>query len=291
MFREKIQHYTYRAKTAMEESLIDDEKHPHNLSNGELLNKIFSGKSKYEKILSFLRLAKNILPEKIANICSDKLKSGLYSEKPMPFNPEKYKFKEKIGKGGGCRVYLLESQIKDQPSWVAKILMPSAEGKTPTESLKNYRQDYEYIRNIYREIPEIILPEHFVIISDPFKKGVSAAAANLQPFMSGEIKDIFRFKPGELKDLSDKSPVFRNQLKKFCSISLENFHKDKKALDFLGEDNVVIVRNEEEEKLIVLDPHNIYSQNDPKENRRRRTMESLKFLKEVEAELTTDETE
>lgn len=285
MFKEKIKHYAYRTKTVLEEALIDDRKKPHELSNKELLDKALRGSSKYEKILSFLRLAKNIIPEQIINVCGNKLENRLYFQKTLPFNPEKYKFKERIGKGGGCRVYLLESQTKDQPSLVVKILVPDVDGKTIIESINACGVDYEYMKNVYREIPETILPEQFVIIDDPFQRGVSAAGTSLQPFMAGKIKDIFDFKQEELKEISAKNPVFKEQLAKFCSITQENFQKEHKALDFLGKDNVVIVSSEEGEKLIVLDPYNIYLKDDPKETRHARTNECLKFLQAVEQEI------
>ncbi|PJE57416.1 MAG: hypothetical protein COU82_02085 [Candidatus Portnoybacteria bacterium CG10_big_fil_rev_8_21_14_0_10_38_18] len=146
MVREKIDRYFHRAKSAAEQVLIDDKKKPHNLDKKELWGKMWSSQSKYERLTSFLGLVKDSLPRNLFNFDKDKLKDIFYHQEELPFNPEKYKFEEKIGIGGQSRVYLLESQTKENPSMVLKIAVPDKEEKSPLEQVEAFEQEYKYIR-------------------------------------------------------------------------------------------------------------------------------------------------
>lgn len=285
MFKEAFERYVYRSKSAAEQVLLDDKKESHNLTKQELMKKMWTGKSKYERFVSLLRLIKDILPKSLTNIDESKLKDLFYYKKDLPFNPKKYNFGERIGIGGQSRVYLLESQTKENCSWTIKIATPNIEGKTPLEQVEAFKKEYEYIKKIYKEMPELIPLEHFLMIDDPYHRSKFAAATILQPFVSGEIRDIFDVKPEELKNMSQKNSFFKEQLEKFCSTTLDYAQENGEVIDLLGPKNVSVVKSEEGERLVLLDPHLIYSTPGPEKEQQEQIDQALEFLKKVGEEL------
>ncbi|MCX6729905.1 MAG: hypothetical protein NT058_00165 [Candidatus Portnoybacteria bacterium] len=255
---EKIRHYIYRAKGATEQVLLEDRE--KSLDKGKLVHELLRGETKQERFVSLLRLIKGVLPENLINIDKEKLGKLLRCEKEPPFNPQEYKLRERIGGGGECQVYLLQGQTEENSSWALKITMPDKnKPKSISERLKFIKNQRQKVLDLYQDIPDLIPPEYSLVLSDPNRCELPAIAT-LQPFVSGEIEDIFRRSPEELVNLTNQDNLFREQLKNFCQKTIDDFKKTGEVLDMLGEENVSVIENKNKEKrLIILDSHLVYN--------------------------------
>ncbi len=65
--------------------------------------------SKYERTVAALQFVNKFVPGSFKDAL---VKNYPYSQDKLPFNPDEYLLKEKIGGGGVNDAYLLESQIK-----------------------------------------------------------------------------------------------------------------------------------------------------------------------------------
>lgn len=276
MLKKGLDYYTPRIKNAVEQTLVKDQNEPHNLSKGELLEIIWSADSKYEKFVSLLRILKDVLPKSLTDIEREKLKDFLYSLKELPFNPEKFNL-ESLDNGGQSKVFLLEAKENDKQSFVLKIIMPDKDGKDPMDQIKLFKAEYEYLKELYKDVPDLIPEEYFLLLRDPQQKNRTAPAL-IQPFMGKDIKDFFDFTTTDLKDRYFENPKLREQIESFSGITIEHERKTGEVIDMLGPKNVCLTKNNGAEKLTLLDPHFIYSTPLETEDKKRRLEERLEFL-------------
>lgn len=280
MFKKGSDYYIPRIKNAVEQVFIRDQDEPHDLDKWELLEKIWSADSKYEKFVSLLRIAKDVLPESLTDFDREKLKDFLYSLKELPFNPEKFNF-ESLDDGGQSKVFLLETREDDRQSFVLKILMPDKDRRKPMEQVENLRKEYEFIKELYKEVPDLIPNEYFLMLSDPMNKN-RVAPAMIQPFLGKEMKDFFSLSVNDLRRGAKIDPVFEKQIKEFSRITLDHERKTRGIVDFFGPKNIsVIKKNGGKERLILLDPHGIISNpNELDGGKKEKLKKRLEFLKQ-----------
>lgn len=248
----------------------------------KLWREAWDSKSRYKRMIGLTGLMRSILPERVKEI-NESLRQKLFPYPGyLPFSPEEYDFKsENIGNGGQSRIYILASR-NEKPSWALKILRPDNKSLTYEEQIEELKSEYKKIKGIYKTIPDLIPPEYHLALNDPFEKDRPAAAI-LQPFINGRIKDLFSHFPEELEKIKEEDPYFKDQLIEFLRVTLEHENRTGEIIDFLGSENVVVVDNKEKgHRLVMIDPHVIYStweETNPKKLKRIKT--KLGWLKEI----------
>lgn len=246
---------SYRIKEGVEEALKDKN---IKTERKELLGKLLTAKAKYDKFVSLLRLLKSFLPKEL-EISDEKLKQIFYNKEHLPFDPKQFYFKEdNLGNGGQVRVYLLQSTTKT-PSMVVKVLRPGPKNNsllTPSQLANELRQERKDLVNLYSSIPDLILKEHCIVMTDPFEKG-RVAATIVEEFIDGEISDIFSLSLDKIINIAKNNPAFKDKLIKFIKITLDNKKENNEIVDLLGTKNLSLVTGKNNSvRLVLLDPHN-----------------------------------
>jgi hypothetical protein len=276
----EIEYYKNHTRELIEESIILD---PRPLDKFES-NKMeeFWKLSKSEKLLEILHIIKKLLPENFFG--KTNIKEKIYNTTELPFNPDKFKFKGLKGRGGQSQVYLLESLEKELPSYVLKMFRDTYIKKffeNSDEAGRLFKEELEKIMEWYSEdLHDIFLQEFLIKLKSPTLKKESLAI--LQPYQTGEIKDIFtEISKKELIELLNSDTILKEKFKKFVKETIMHAESTEETLDFLGDKNLSIIFTKDEEKLVILDPHHIYKTSDKENGCGEKCQEKLKYLKEV----------
>ncbi|OGM11925.1 hypothetical protein A2Z22_01685 [Candidatus Woesebacteria bacterium RBG_16_34_12] len=251
--KERLKFYRNKFSSAIEEVFIDREEDKVGFSE------IFSGltkkgKTKYDRTLALLQLAYKFMPTPM----KEKVKAKFgYTQEEMPFDPEDYILINKIGKGGVNDVFLLEAQKEGLRSYVLKTIRLSYENGDQKRLLniaQEQKAEYERIASVYQDIEGLISPEHYFILHGPRKS--KAVVVVLQQFEGRQIRDIFDdFHQEDLRYLLERNDALSNQLKKFIDATNSDPSLLNNELDLLGRNNLVIVGENGNERLLLLDPH------------------------------------
>ena len=222
----------------------------------ELLGEL-TKKGKYQKVMSLVRIMKELAPEMI----SDKILKMLPQDDPsrLPFNPDKLEFKGRIGKGGEHKVYLLESTDKSAPSYALKLNFQNLGSLDQIKKkAAEFKKEHEEIKQRYEAIPGIV-PKELTIISSDLRRG-KPIMATIQKFYGGKIRDLFHdFSREELLELFEREPKLCDEFKQFQKITEKEYNDKGVTIDFPGDKNLSIIETEAGPKLIILDPHNMVS--------------------------------
>lgn len=180
----------------------------------------------------------------------------LYSIKELPINPKDYffSFSGKIGSGAESDVYLLESKRPEIDSLVIKIYYSLEEDLTTLgEIASSLADEYEHVRELYHEIPSIILPEHTLILKGPQLR--KKAIAIIQKFVGKELKDFFEIPKDDLLKMVSQNEQLRFVLRRFIEITLNHERSNHEIVDITGENNLALVQKNGITHLILLDTH------------------------------------
>lgn len=218
---------------------------------GDLLK---PGKSRYEWMVSALKVIDSIIPKTIrGNIRNE---YGFATDN-IPFNANDYQVGKKLGSGGENSVFLLSSQKNNLPSYVLKINHLSHFENNPNKLLKagmEQKKEYEEIKDKFAEVEGLVPQENYLILHGI--KNKKPALAMIQPFMGDNLRDLFNdFEKDELLNVIEKNPSFKKQLTSFVGVILSNGDLIDREIDILGSNNVIVINDNGEEKLIMLDPH------------------------------------
>ncbi len=248
--------YKKRVEQATEEVFGTERKSERSFSDN--LSIIRDGKeSKYRKFVAFLDVARDIVPESLQKYYRD----SLYDTSELPFNFENFPFEGRLGGGAECNVYLFSSKKEDVPSFVFKVdYIDSGDPETLVEVAKERKVEYEKIKELFGELPELIPEEHFIISEGVHKNEKAGVVASVQKFLGYNLGDIFRMPLEDIKSSCAEDPKLCADIKKFVEISKHLFEEKGEILDILGV-NLVIAEQEEGKKLHFIDPHHIYSAN------------------------------
>ncbi|MDO8565648.1 MAG: hypothetical protein Q7S04_00490 [Candidatus Moranbacteria bacterium] len=181
-----------------------------------------------------------------------------YQKGGLPIDPEKYTFDEKrVGGGGECNVYRLNSLDSDLPSLVIKIdqFISRSTDKMLTRA-KAVKSEYEEKKELYRDLPELIPDEFHFIGKSP--RGGKPALLTIQEFLGNEneMRDLFRgISKEELLEILRQNSRLQADFRKFAGITLERAREKDEMIDTLGDKNLVLIQREGNTSLIFLDPH------------------------------------
>jgi len=244
--------YRRKLRRAIEQVFVDDK--GENLNVSESFSTLLAtDSSKYERTVAAFQIINQITPQ----AASGKLRKRYsYKQGSMPLSPKDYTLKDKIGYGGVNDVFLLQSNRKDTSSYVLKINLGG--GGSGVEDLlsvaKEQKGEYEYISEVYKDIPGLIPKEYYLIMHGPTM--AIPVAAVIQPFIGENLRDVFEdFEKDELLDLLQRNKPLANQISKFAEVARTDESLIENELDLLGKDNLAIAGDKGDERLLLLDPH------------------------------------
>ena len=278
---DKFNHYrnlTVRAVKEGVEDHEDGEKKPH-----EIGKEIFEDKGCYRKLVSAVDMVMELMPEAISKKLKKALDDKDYSE--LPFDLEKYDFKEKIGKGFVSRVHLLESKKTDEASYVLKMdFYNEGSNKDLHEVAVVQQEEYKKIKENFQAIPGLIPKEQTLITTDKKKK--TPVIATLQEFVGGDLCDLFvDIEKNELIKLLNDNEGLKKEFLEFERIASSMAKKESEVIDLLGDKNLSIVQVNDEPHLRFIDPHNLSSTVSDNARRDTKLQEALEYLSDIKKQL------
>lgn len=170
---------------------------------------------------------------------------------------------EMFFRSGENSIFLVERQGSKKTSQDIKVLKINRESMgLNSESLlriaKRIGGEYKKIKAWYRDIPGFVPNENTLIVQSHFLS--RPAAATVQEFIPGEKRGIFEdFSEEELAETIEKDALLRQNFISFAKTTLEIYERDSETIDLVGARNVVITQDAGKSKLVLLDPHVIYS--------------------------------
>lgn len=165
---------------------------------------------------------------------------------------------------------------------MAKFEKDRGDMKFLLERAKQLRSEYEEIQSWYTSIPDVVPEEFHFIGRTPFggRKGV----ITIQKFFGDPscIKDIFRgINKKHLLEVLQGSPSLEKTFCTFVENTLSQFNKDGRIIDTIGENNVALIEDENEPRLILLDPHMIYNPEETSDENRDILLSDIRYLQEI----------
>lgn len=268
-----IEFYREKATDAIQEGLSHEK---GSKKWKELLDGL-KQEGKYQKMISLVRIIKELAPDMISSKLSDMLPKD--DPSLLPFNPDKLEFKGKVDQGGEHYIFLLESTNGNDPSYVLKMNYQYLGGlEKVRKSAVEFRRDYEKIKEIYSTMPGIV-PEELTIITSNLKTG-KPIMATIQKFYGSKIRGLLNdFGRKELVELFEREPKLLDEFRQFCQITEKEYDKKENAVDLLGVKNLAIVETRDGSKLIILDPHSSASKAEG--DKRKEKQEALHKLKNI----------
>ncbi|HEY4493983.1 MAG TPA: hypothetical protein VJB95_00920 [Candidatus Paceibacterota bacterium] len=244
-----------------------------NENTAELLKEaIAPSTGRADRLVAIFKLINEFLPK---NPTTEKaIYSFLYdssAKSRLPFDLKKFSYKGKIGSGAMCQVFLLESKEEGLPSYVIKIQRNKYNNTTTeqaTEEAGNSKKEYESIKDIYKDLPEVIPKEFTIVIANPTRSrmDIEPNVAFIQRFYGKDIRDFFKeITPEEIVSLCRADAHLLATIKKFIDITLKTYEEKGIVVDFFGLKNLAIINEGNKHSLILLDPHIIYREKN-KEN-------------------------
>lgn len=186
-----------------------------------------------------------------------------------------YRVMDRLGSGGMNIVYFLSSHEEDSFS-VGLKRKGFDTAKEAWKYARDQKREYEYFRNMYKNIPGLIPEENYVVYKNHRDE---MSVMFVRDYIPEPLRDIFKIPKEELENVITRNSEFRDQLLKFVTISLENSDIIlNEELDIPGDKNLAVVGDKGKERLVLLDPHTILTK---KPEIRSRVENRLNQLKDV----------
>src|SRR3989338_6779769 len=233
-----------------------------------------------ERLVTIFKLIREFLPK---DKSTDKIIEKFFQDpNTLPFNIERLSFEGKIGRGSQCEAYLLTSREEGLPSYVIKVqksVKPQMQASSLTETAKNLKNEYQSIREMYQELAGIVPKEFSIILENPSRFIKEPRIAFIQRFYGGSIRDFFKeMSIDEILALCRSDEQFFASLKKFIDITLKIYREKGIVVDFFGPKNLSIIIGKTDTKLVLLDPHIIYSDDDKESWERVEADKTINYL-------------
>lgn len=224
-----------------------------------------------DRILALIGSMGSMMPESFRDKSRQEYRVGISrANDALPIDTRnsegRFRFHAKeVGNGYDKVVFLLESQEQGQPSLVLKFntVQSSKDTETLVEKAKKIKQRYERARDIYKEMPGVILEEHFFVGQHYWKD--RKAIISLQEFLGSDLIDVLDQKNDEkLRALFQDNPKIKEEIAQFADITLKYAKERGEVVDILGKNNLVLFRDPSGEmKLILLESDKFFSVNHP----------------------------
>ncbi len=192
------------------------------------------------RALSMVNFVDSVIPG-----IASKLSRWMYKNNHFPWVPVD---SELIAFGTGAAVFKLNWKRADK---VLRIYRKSL-GKSSfglLEMAEHYKTNYELVHSWYGNL---VLPMEFMVMQGlPL---IGPAAASLQPYVHGQIQDLFEdFSDDELLRLFEANDYVREQFIFFAKQTIRQWDERKKCYDFLGRENLMLVKHGGNYRLCIAD--------------------------------------
>jgi hypothetical protein len=198
--------------------------------------------SNYERVAALVSLSDVILPG-----MSLRISRSLSRSSHLPFLGSTI---ELINYGSGSSVFLLGEGGKK----VLKMYRRSL-GRNIDDLLyiaKEFKTKYEMISSWYAGPYSFIIPTTFLVLHGPALDAPAAAA--IQPYIHGEKIDLFNDLTDEaLVSLLQQDEYLKKQFIFFAQKTLEVYEQYGLCHDFMGRENMKLVRTESRSQLVIID--------------------------------------
>lgn len=200
----------------------------------QLLWSVFRPKSSnYNRISSAINLLDHIAPGSSQRLASSLLRLNHFPVKGFDVRLLAY--------GSGATVFLLEN---GQERKVLKVFRRSlaGPGHKVWEVAREFQEKHETLRAWFNHSEEMVIPSTFLVLHGPLLG--AAAAAVLQPYVAGKVRDIFLdYSPDEAVSLLRSSARLKAQYLHFANQVLASMEEAKTCFDFVGRENLMLVEN------------------------------------------------
>ncbi len=128
-------------------------------------------------------------------------------------------------------------------------------GKLPSGLLgiaEYYKKNYETVLAWYDGSLDLVLPMEFLVLEGP--PLVGPVAASLQPYIQAEKRDLLEdFSDDDFVKLMKANPFLRDQFLFFVEQTLCQWEEGKICYDFVGRENLLLVKHEGRYRLKIVD--------------------------------------
>lgn len=189
----------------------------------------------------------NFIDRGLPGIAS-KISQSVYSSNSFPWAPVDIQL---IAFGTGAAVFRIFWRNEDK---VLRIYRKSV-GKLRNGLLEiagHYKKNYESMLLWYGDFPGLVPPMEFLVLEGfPL---IGPVAASLQPYIHGEKKDLFEdYSDNELMQLFTNHDCVREQFIFFARQTIRQWNERKACFDFLGQQNLMLVKQAGDYKLCLPD--------------------------------------
>ena len=196
--------------------------------------------SNYDRVASTANLIAGICPS-----LSKRTFKFLLRSQQLPFRQCAI---ELMNYGSGSTVFLMTVGGEQR---VVKVFRRSLGRNRPglMAIAHEFISKYRLVASWYKDL---VPPTQFLILNGPILG--RPAVALVQPYLDGEKKDLFRdFLHDELVSLMQNHPLLNEQIRFFAKQTLYCHEKLNLCLDFLGRENVMVLKSKDTFTLHIID--------------------------------------
>lgn len=213
----------------------------------------------------------SILPQKT----KENLLKRPFDNSPIKFDDNQNGLSpEKIGSGSTNVVYLLKDGEKYYALSIYKYVFNDT--SSAIQYAKRQESEYKFYREMYREIPDLILDESYIVYKRYDK---ISSVMFMREFIDGPIRDVFSIGRKELDNVLDANVDLEHQFNVFVKITMKNVdYIENVQLDILGQRNLSIAGPAGQERLVLMDPHDKLCKTDKS---KKRIHDRISYLEQV----------
>ncbi len=240
-----------------------------------------------DRVLAFVGSVGSMMPDAFRDRSRKEYQAGISrANEALPIDVRnsdgKFRFHAKeVGGGYDKVVFLLESQEQGQPSLVLKFntVRSSRDTETLIETGKKIKQQCERARDIYREMPGVVLEEYFFVGKHYWKD--QKAIISFQEFLGTNLVDVLDQKNDtKLNAIFQNNPKIKEDIARFADITLKYAQENGEVVDLLGKNNLVLFQTSSGEmKLVLLEADKFFVVNHPNASFREGIDRKLQLLK------------
>src|SRR5687768_14863943 len=194
--------------------------------------------------------------QRVINAAAATLPRAFARLRELLLDPDRVPFAARLVKplsaGSGVTVFVMQ-HASDNDAHVLKIYRKSLGRQLNTllDQAEDRRARYNRLASWYTDCG-VVLPTHFLVLNGPVL-GLPSLAY-VQPYVTGELIDVFGdVSEPELLQLLLDDRALLGQFSCFVDSTMRVVDKHKACVDLVGRNNLVIMRRNGEQRLVLLD--------------------------------------